>query len=316
MPWPNSKIKIQCMLPAKDYFSNPNILGASLLVHYFKWLPDKLYLRLQYRFKLRRRLNLKNPRRFTEKIQWLKLYDRNPFYNTIVDKYEVKPFIEKIIGSEYVIPTLGVWDRPEDIDWKVLPDKFVLKVTNGGGGTGVVICRDKASFNVNWAIRKLNASMTTDLYKILREWPYKDVPTRIIAEKYLEDESGELRDYKFYCFNGEPKVMLLASDRFGEHNFNYYDMDFNQLPIHSAVGGKAEIQFQRPERFEDMQDIARRLCRDFPHVRVDLYYSDNKIYFGELTLYDSSGYDNLCSDEEDLRWGSWLSLPNKYQKSK
>lgn len=298
------------MLPIKEYLSNPNILGASLLTHYFKWLPDKLYLRLLYRFKLGRRLNLKNPTRFTEKLQWLKLYDHNPLYNKIVDKYEVKSYISNLIGSEYVIPTLGLWNRPEDIDWDSLPEKFVLKTTDGGGGTGVVICRSKSNLNVPKAVARLKSSMSTDiLYKLLREWPYKDIPTRIIAEKYLEDESGELRDYKFYCFNGEPKVMLLASDRFSAHNFNYYDMDFNQLPIHSAVGGKADIEFDRPARFEEMKELARKLSKDFAHVRVDLYYAENKIYFGELTLYDSSGYDNLSSDEEDLRWGSWLNLP-------
>lgn len=297
------------MLSIKKYFQKPSIIGVSLLTHFGGWIPDKSYLKLMYFFKMNRKLNLDSPQRFTEKLQWLKLYDHNPKYPALVDKYEVKSYIAQLIGEGYLIPTLGVWNNTDEIDWEGLPDRFVLKSTNGGGGTGVVICKNKSILNIQQANSTLEKSMKSNLYTRLREWPYKNIPPRIIAEEYMEDESGELRDYKFYCFNGEPKVMLIASDRFSAHNFNYYDMDFNQLPIHSAVGGKSEMEFKRPPLFEEMIDLSRKLCRGFAHVRVDLYCVNNRIYFGELTLYDSSGYDNLSSDEEDLRWGAWLQLP-------
>lgn len=286
------------------------MIGESLLEHFGKRIPDKTYLRLLYFFKMKRILHLKNPKRFTEKLQWLKLYDRKDIYTTIVDKYEVKSYISQIIGKEYIIPTLGVWNNAKDIDWASLPDKFVLKTTNGGGGFGVVICKNKSKLNVAKVIERLNKSLQTDLYSALREWPYKNVPPRIIAEQYLEDESGELRDYKFYCFNGEPKVMLLASNRFTTHNFNYYDMNFNPLPIYSSEGVRSDNSFTCPELFDNMVELSRKLGEGFAHVRVDLYYANGKIYFGELTLYDASGYDNNSSDAEDLRWGSWLRLPN------
>lgn len=297
------------MLSIKKYFQKPSIIGVSLLTHFGGWIPDKSYLKLMYFFKMNRKLNLDSPQRFTEKLQWLKLYDHNPKYPALVDKYEVKSYIAQLIGEGYLIPTLGVWNNTDEIDWEGLPDRFVLKSTNGGGGTGVVICKNKSTLNIQQANSTLEKSMKSNLYTRLREWPYKDIPPRIIAEEYMEDENGELRDYKFYCFNGEPKVMLIASDRFSAHNFNYYDMDFNQLPIHSAVGGKSEMEFKRPALFEEMIDLSRKLCRGFAHVRVDLYSVNNRIYFGELTLYDSSGYDNLSSDKEDLRWGTWLQLP-------
>lgn len=299
------------MLPLKNYISNPRILGISLLEHCGRWLPDRLYIKMMYRFKVGRRLNLNNPQRFTEKLQWLKLYDRNPSYTNIVDKFEVKTYIANLIGKEYIIPTIGVWNRPEEIDWDSLPQRFVLKTTNGGGGDGIVICRNKSLLDTDKAIYKLNKNAQSNLYSHLREWPYKNIVPRIIAEEYLEDESGELRDYKFYCFGGIPKVMLIASNRFTEHNFNYYDMDFNQLPIHSAVGGKSNIVFDRPDNFEEMIELSKKLSQGFPHIRVDLYNVNNKSYFGELTFFDSSGYDNLNSDTVDLEWGSWIALPTK-----
>lgn len=297
------------MQPISFYIQKPNVFLASILQQFGHWLPDRLYIKWMYRLKMKRKLDLENPKRFTEKLQWLKLYDHNPLYKTIVDKYEAKSYIANLIGIDYIIPTIGIWNKIEEIDWATMPDRFVLKTTNGGGGTGVVICKDKARFDVNKAVLALRKSSRIDLYKLQREWPYKDVAPRIIAEEYMEDESGELRDYKFYCFNGEPKVMLLASNRFTEHNFNYFDMQFNLLPIHSSVGGKSEVVFQRPDSFEEMIELSRKLSRGFAHVRVDLYCVNQKVYFGELTLYDSSGYDNLSSDAVDLLWGSWLHLP-------
>lgn len=288
---------------------NPAKFFDSVVCHCLYWLPDKPYLSLRYRCHLGHWLNWENPKRYTEKLQWLKLHDRNPLYTKLVDKYEVKNYIASLIGEQYIIPTLGVWSRPEDIEWDILPNSFVLKTTHGGGGSGIVICKNKNTLNIEEATRVLKHSMNADIYKSLREWPYKNVPHRIIAEKYMEDDSGELRDYKFYCFNGEPKAMLIASNRFSDHNFNYFDMDFNKMPIVSNYGKESTEKFVEPENFESMKAIARKLSAGIPHVRVDLYNSNHQIYFGELTFFDASGYDNMSSDEWDLKFGSWIKLP-------
>ena len=204
-----------------------------------------------------------------------------------------------------------MWDKPESIDWDILPKQFVLKTTHGGGGSGVVICQDKNSLDRNTTINKLRKSMNQDIYTSLREWPYKNVPHRIIAEKLLEIDpvTKDVPDYKFYCFNGIPKVLLIATNRFTKHNFDYYDMSFNRLPITSNVGDNSPIQHNKPKRFEEMCCVVQKLCDGFAHVRVDLYYSNDKVYFGELTLYDSSGFDNLSSDIVDNEWGDWIKLP-------
>lgn len=302
------------MLSLKEYIQKPSLIMLGLLTRLNFLFPDKLYLKLLYRFKLGRKLDLNNPKRFTEKLQWLKLYDRKPLYTKLVDKAEVKRYIADIIGEEYVIPTLGVWNNPEDIDWDSLPNRFILKTTHGGGGSGVIICNDKSQLNREKVIKTLNLSMKGNIYATLREWQYKDVPHRIIAEQLLDKDPqyDDVPDYKFYCFNGEPKVLLIATNRFTDHNFNYYDMGFKKLNITSSAGRNAAIEFSKPSCFEEMKEIASKLSQGFAHIRVDLYYSNNKIYFGELTFYDSSGFDNLSSDRIDLEWGGWIELPNKY----
>ena len=299
------------MLPIKRYLKEPSLIIQGLLVKYNFLFPDRIYLKLLYRLKLGRKLDLKNPKRFTEKLQWLKLYDRKPNYPKLVDKAEVKDYVAGIIGDEYIIPTLGVWNQPEDIEWDNLPERFILKTTHGGGGSGVVICNDKSQLDKKLTIDKLNRSMKQDIYATLREWPYKDIPHRVIAEQLLDKDSqyDDIPDYKFYCFNGIPKVVLIATNRFTDHNFNYYDMEFNKLNITSSAGRNAATEFIKPSRFEEMKEIALKLSQGFAHIRVDLYYSNNKIYFGELTFYDSSGFDNLSSDSVDLEWGSWIKLP-------
>lgn len=301
------------MLPLKKYLSKPSLIWLGLLMKFNFLFPDKIYLKLLYRLKMGRKLDLKSPKRFTEKLQWLKLYDRKPFYPKLVDKAEVKDYVAGIIGDEYIVPTMGVWNKPEDIDWENLPDRFVLKTTHGGGGSGVVICNDKTRLDKKIAIDKLNKSMKQDIYATLREWPYKDIPHRVIAEQLLDKDSqyDDIPDYKFYCFNGIPKVVLIATNRFTDHNFNYYDMEFKKLNITSSAGRNAAIEFCKPSHFEEMKTIASKLSQGFAHIRVDLYYSNNKCYLGELTFYDSSGFDNLSSDSVDLEWGSWIKLPIK-----
>ena len=299
------------MSPVSYYIKHPDEFAVSVLQHCGAWLPDRTFLKWLYRLKLGRKLDLDHPKRYTEKLQWLKLYDRKPEYATMVDKVAVKEYVAKIIGKEYVIPTLGVWDNPEKIDWDGLPDKFVLKTSHGGGGTSVLICDDKSHFDKRDAIRKLNAHMKDNVYKKYREWPYKNVPHRVLAEQLLEKDChyNDIPDFKFYCFDGKPKVVLMATNRFTSHNFNYYDMDFNRMPVTSSFGEMSETEFEKPLHFEKMKEMAARLSRGIPHLRVDMYYTNGKVFFGELTFFDGSGFDNNSSDSVDLEWGGWISLP-------
>ena len=284
---------------------------ASIVSNFFRWLPDATYLKLLYRFRIGRRLDLKNPQTFTEKLQWLKLYNRKPEYTTMVDKYAVKEYVANIIGEEYIIPTLGVWDKPGDIDWDSLPNQFVLKTTHGGGGGGVVICRDKNSFNKEEAKSKLEASMRGDIYKSLREWPYKNVHKRIIAEKFMAPEKDklDLTDYKIYCFNGEPKLIMVAGGRYsGDKRFAYYDTDWNVVNI-TWGAPRPDKEFDKPAKLSDMLRVASQLSKDMIHSRIDLYCIENDVYFGEITFFDSSGFEEITPSEMDEYLGKLIKLP-------
>ena len=303
------------MQKISTYFKQPKKLCLALLTHFGTWLPDALYLKIMFRLKMGYGLDLKSPKTFDEKLQWLKLYNRKPEYTQMVDKYEVKKLVERILGKEYVIPTLGVWDRFEDIDFSTLPDCFVLKTTNGGGGGGVVICHDKDSLNKASASERLNHSLGASIYKHLKEWPYKNVKPRIIAEEFKVDGSGELRDYKFYCFNGEPKACLIASERFSGHQtyFDYFDMDEHHLPF-TQGGSNNPVIPKLPSTFEAMKKIAKKLSQGIPHVRIDLYSVDDKVYFGEFTFFDASGFEKFAPKEWDDIFGDWLVLPSKVKR--
>ena len=291
---------------------------ASILMYLNFLFPDKLYLTLLFRCKMGYWIDWKNPKTFSEKLQWLKLYDRKPEYTTMVDKYAVKEYVAKIIGEEYIIPTLGVWDKPEDIDWDSLPQKFVLKTTHGGGGSGVVICKDKDTFNKTDAIEKLKKSLSKCIYKSFREWPYKNVNKKIIAEVYLEESnlttnSTDVSDYKLYCFNGEPKIILVAEGRYsGNLCFDYYDMQWNKIPL---VWGapNSDINHKCPRCFEEMKNLCMKLSKDISHVSCDFYIINNKPLFGELTFYDASGYVNSSYSDNswDYKLGAILELPLK-----
>lgn len=302
---------------------------AAIVQNFFRWLPDKPYLQLLYRFKMGHRLDLKNPKTFTEKLQWLKLYNRKPEYTLMVDKYAVKKYVADIIGEKYIIPTLGVWDKPEDIDWDALPNQFVLKTTHGGGGGGVVICKDKHTFNRTEAIAKLNQSMRSDIYNGLREWPYKNVPRRIIAETFMAPEKGQtdliingiiehplkgdegLNDYKLFCFNGKVKFFKVDFGRFVEHHANYYspegmllefgEKDFKPVP---------DYPIELPVNLNAMIALAEKLATNIPFLRVDFYNINGKIYFGELTFYPASGLSHWTLEEWDKKLGCFLQLPS------
>ncbi len=274
-------------------------------------IPAELFLRKIYRYNMGRELNLDNPVTYTEKLQWLKLYDHRPEYTTMVDKYAVKEYVAKKIGSEHVVPLLGVWERVEDIDFDTLPDRFVLKTTHDSGG--VVVCRDKSTLNIHAARKKLAYFLKRNYYDHNREWPYKNVPHRIIAEAFMEDgRLGELRDYKFFTFGGEPKVLYIAQGRgSGEETVaDFFDMDFNHLDF-TIDHDMASVPPEKPQNFELMKDLATKLSEGTPQLRVDFYEVDGKVYFGEMTFFHCSGMVPFHPEEWDRKFGDWVVLPPK-----
>lgn len=292
------------------FITHPKEFLGSLLKSYGYFVPDSVYLRLQFRLMTGKKLNLKNPRTFNEKLQWLKINNRDPRMTVMVDKFAVKDYVAKAIGKEYIIPTIGVWDSLDKVEWDLLPKSFVLKTTHGGGGTGVVIVKDKSTTSREETIDKLRLSFDKNGYTAYREWPYKNVPKRIIAEEYVVDNSiGELRDYKFYCFDGEPKVMLIASERFakGHAYFDYFDMSKKHLPF-TQGGENNPVTPNLPSQFEEMRKLAAKLSAGMPHVRVDFYEANERIFFGELTFFDSSGYAAFSPEKWDEIFGEWLKL--------
>ena len=297
----------------KRFLCNPSVIIFGILSSCWFLFSDKVSLKIQYRIRMGRRLDLRNPKRYTEKQQWLKLYDRKPEYTVMVDKIAAKDYVAKKIGDQYIIPTLGSWHHFDEIDFDLLPERFVLKTNHGGGGNTVVFCKNKSKFNKDRAKMILEKSLKQNIYLNFREWPYKNVKPMIFAEQMMENGGTMgLMDYKFYCFNGVPRVLLIASNRFTTHNFNYFDMDFHPLPISSVDGKPIDVDLiTRPQSFEEMKSVAKLLSHNIPHLRVDLYEVDGKVFFGELTFFDSSGFDNLNSDSVDLEWGSWITLPSK-----
>lgn len=296
-----------------DIIKNPPLLFLTLGHRgFFNWLNDKQYLTIAFWARLHRRLNLDNPRAYNDKLQWLKLYDRNPLYTKLVDKYEVKPIVAEIIGERYIIPTLGVYDKFDEIDFEKLPNRFVLKCTHDSGG--LVVCKDKASLNIEQAQKVINQSMRHNYYYGMREWPYKNVRPRIIAEEYMEDSQyGELRDYKFFCFDGVVKALFIASDRMNkneETKFDFFDENFNHLPFRNGHPN-ASVMPKKPKCFDEMKSLAAKLSRGIPHVRIDLYEVDGRVYFGEMTFFHWSGMTQFEPIEWDYKFGEWIKLPNK-----
>lgn len=294
----------------KDYISNPAkivaMLGSRGLISF---LPDKQYLKILGHARLNQSFNIDNPTTYNEKLQWLKLYDRKEEYSNLVDKLKVRDFITKTIGSEYLIPLIGVWDKFEDIDFQALPNQFVLKCTHDSGG--LVICKDKNSFDIDEARKKINKCLKRNYYHLSREWPYKNIEAKIICEAYMVDESTtELKDYKFFCFNGEPKLMFIASNRGIDTKFDFFDIDFNQLPLKQKYKN-SDKKYSKLENFDEMVQLARILSKNIPHIRVDFYNINGKIYFGEMTFYHFSGFEKFEPDSYDKILGDYLTLPNK-----
>ena len=272
-------------------------------------LSDKCYLKMAFKATFGRKLNLKEPKTFNEKLQWLKLYDRKAEYTTYVDKYKVREYIAEKLGEEYLIPLLGVWDNPDDIDFDALPDQFVLKC-NHNSGTGMCICTDKSKLNITKVKKELKKGLKENYYFRGREWPYKNVERKITCEKFLKSGEGGLIDYKFYCFNGEPKFLYVSQglDNHATANISFLTMDwqfadfkrndynvFNELP-------------KKPKNFDKMVEIAKILSKDVPFLRVDLYEVNDKVYFSELTFFPGSGFTKLEPEEWDYKFGSWIDL--------
>lgn len=278
----------------------------------FDKMDDESFLRMAYKRKFGKELDLENPVTFNEKLQWLKLHDRNPEYTTMVDKYKAKAYIAQKIGERYVVPTLGVWEKFDDIDFRKLPKAFVLKCTHDSGG--LVICTDKNRLDKKSAKKKITKSLASNYFKGGREWPYKDVSPRIIAEPLLKDDATKgdeqdcLTDYKFFCFNGIPKIVYISKDKSENPTTDFFDMDYKHLPIRMK-DPNSDILPEKPTRFNEMKEIAAVLSENIPHLRVDFYCANGKLYVGELTFYHCSGFAPIQPEEWAIKMGDWIDLP-------
>ncbi len=275
------------------------------------WIDDRKYLELLYKLTMGYDLTLEAPITFNEKLQWLKLYNRRPEYTAMVDKYKVREYIADKIGAQYLIPLLGVWDNPNDIDFGSLPNQFVLKC-NHNSGLGMCICRNKANIEVEKVRADLFKGMKENYYLHSREWPYKDVNRKIIAEKYMSDGTNDpLMDYKVLCFNGEPRLIEIHRGRFTDnHTQDFYDTDWNITKFEQPEDPLSGIVMEKPVFSEEMLQLTRTLAKGIPHVRVDWYYVNGQLYFGEMTFFDGAGFSPFLPGQDEII-GSWLTLPEK-----
>ena len=273
---------------------------------------DEFYLKALYYCRFRKKLDLDNPNTFSEKLQWLKLYYHKPVFHIMADKVEAKNYVAEKLGKDYIIPTLAVWDSAEDIDFSVLPDKFVVKC-NHDSGSGLYICKDKSQMDECKVRKGLKKGLKHDYFPIGREWPYKGIPRKVFAEKFMVDESGsELKDYKFFCFNGEVKFFKVDFDRFIDHHANYYKPDWTLLDFgEELIPPQHEHDVEKPLNFEKMLEVASVLSQGLPFLRVDLYNVNGAIYFGEMTFFPAGGLDKYTPEEADEWIGGLLDLPEK-----
>lgn len=281
----------------------------NLILSAMRILPDSIYLKILYFRNIGCKLNLNSPVNYNEKLQWLKLHERKNFYSQMVDKYSAKEYIAERIGKEYIIPTYGVWSAFGDIDFDQLPNQFVIKCTHDSAG--LVICRDKKTLDKHAVQMKLENSLKHNFYYNGREWPYKNVKPRIIAEKYMEDtELRELRDYKFFTFNGVPKIVHIVSNRQNANEETYgdfFDMDYNHLDL-TMGHNNAPVLPVMPKNFEKMKEFAAKLSEGTKHLRVDFYEVDGLLYLGELTFFQDSGFADIQPPEWNAILGNWILL--------
>lgn len=292
---------------------HPSIIYDLYITKHAEKYDDEVYLRKKFKIRFGVEPNLNDPKTFNEKLTWLKLHDHNPLYHTLVDKYKVKEFVQGVIGAEYVVPSLGVWDNFDEIDWAQLPQQFVIKTTHDS--SGAIIVRDKSKLDLAATKEHIEVSLNRSWFYPLREWVYKDVSRRIIADTFLDDNSHDgsgisLLDYKFWCFNGEPRAMYITvKDKVVFENF--YDRNFKPLPINHGFE-RHQPEFAKPKGFETMWDLAGKLSKatGAPFVRVDFFNVAGKIYFGEFTFYDWGGMKPFKDNSQDVELGSWLDLSN------
>lgn len=286
-------------------------LGRKILRTLRPLFSDQNYIKAYYYCKMGHRLNLTFPVTFNEKLQWLKFHDCRPEYSMMVDKYAVKDHVASKIGSKYVIPTLALYNSVSDVDFETLPDQFVLKCTHDSGG--VIICKDKVRLDQNSAIMKLQNAWGKNYYRYSMEYPYKDVPPRIIAEQFLSDDRADLCDYKVHCFNGEPKLILVCKDRYAASGLteDFFTEEWEHLGVRRPAHPNSKQPIEKPEELAELLELSRRLAEGIPFVRVDFYISQHKIYFGELTFFPASGMTPFVPESFDQLFGSWLQLPSE-----
>lgn len=287
---------------------NRKIWWTLRLDEHLRGWDDSRYLKLLYRVRVGRPLDLENPRTFNEKLQWLKLHDRNPLYTKLVDKAEVKQWVAERIGWDHIVPTLGVWNSFDEIEFDMLPERFVLKCTHDSGG--LVICRNRATFNIDAARRKIGHALMRNFYWLGREWPYKNVRPRVLAEEYIDAVTPEITDYKMMCFGGRARCAFTCTGRAeNDLRVDFFDLDWNHLPF-TRHYPNADVPPTAPARLKDMIALSERLAEDIPFVRVDFYEVAGELYFGEMTFYPGSGFEEFTPEEWDERLGSWIELPS------
>ncbi len=295
----------------KYFLKNPKMLivlwGSK---GFLNWIPDRQYLQLVYRIMMRKKLNIDSPATFNEKLQWLKLNDRNPAYTTYVDKYEVRTHVAEKIGENYLVPLLHVFDSVEQVDWDSLPHKFALKWSHGSGTN--IICTDKDKLDIKSAQIKLEKWRGINWYWYGREWPYKDIKPRIVCEKFISDLDQVPDDYKVLCFNGKAKLIEVHLDRYGNHKQDYYDIEWNKTSI-SQEGTSSDSAKSRPPQLEKMIQLSELLAAPMRHVRIDWFIVRDQLYFGEITFYDASGFVPFDNETDDYLLGSWLDLKGTHE---
>lgn len=288
------------------------IIDEAIKKGLFRFLPDKLYIMFDYFLNKKKLLSLNNPKTYSEKIQWIKAYGDLEKYAKYVDKFEVRDYISKTIGEKYLIPLIGVWEKFDDIPFNILPQKFALKATHGTGYN--FLCKDKSSLDRDVLKKTVDNWIKQNYYTINRERQYKLLKPKIICEKYLEDQSGQLTDYKFYCRNGKPKIIQVSSSRFSEHKLDLLDLNWNKLSIFYGYPNSNKV-ISKPDNFQEMIEISKKLSKIFTFVRVDLYSVNKKVYFGELTFTPGSGLAELKPLSAEYRLGELIDL-SKYNKNK
>ena len=280
---------------------------------YFKVLPDKSYIKLKYYVNFHRRLNLKNPETFNEKLQWLKLYDRKDIYTTMVDKYAAKKYMANIIGEKYIVPSLGVYNNFDEIEFNKLPNEFVIKCNHGCGG--LVIVENKNDLNIVETRKYIEKHLKTDYYSEHREWPYKNVERKVFIEPLLKNSDGsDLIEYNLFCFDGEPKIIMTChgDKRIKRYN-DFYDMDFKKLDLKCSYDCSDMVE-DRPEKLDEMIEISRKLSKDIPYLRVDFFLVNGEVKMGELTFFHWSGYGKFSPKEWDYKLGKYINLPKIEKK--